>query len=150
MRLKGKKPSRDIVEKRTAALRGKKYPEKGRAVLQFSPSGKFIKRFEVLAYAAKEVGVPDCNIRQCCHRNHKRSGGFYWRWADKFDVQPESVPILNNLLERPVVQIHNSGLTIGRYRNMNEAASVSGANRRTIARACKSGGKSGGFRWRFV
>lgn len=52
-------------------------------VLQFSKDGKFIKKFQSLSDAARELGIYHQSISNCCHQKpHCRTaGGFIWKFA---------------------------------------------------------------------
>lgn len=60
-----------------------KYSSWSRAVMQFSKSGDFIKTFESITIAAKEVGCSTDSIQGCCRGRYKTGGGYIWRYADE-------------------------------------------------------------------
>lgn len=78
----GIKRSPESAEKAAAKMRGRRLPQKGRPVLQVTQAGELIKRHEAIAYAAKELGINECNIRHCCKHPTWTAGGFHWRRPD--------------------------------------------------------------------
>lgn len=52
-------------------------------VLQFSKDGKFIKKFQSLSEAAREIGISHTAILNCCRQKPhcKTAGGFIWKYA---------------------------------------------------------------------
>ncbi len=91
----GKQHTTETKEKQSASRKGKccgknnpmynagdKHP-KARAVYQIDKSsGKIIKRWSCIKYAANELGIRQNSISACCRGFHKTAGGFIWRYAD--------------------------------------------------------------------
>jgi group I intron endonuclease len=77
----GFKRSKESCLKTALANRGTKHPQMGRPVSQCSDDGTLIKQFQAIAYAAKELGVKECNIRAALKNPHWHCGGFRWRDA---------------------------------------------------------------------
>ena len=60
-----------------------KYSSWTRGVLQFSKTGEFIKFYESITIASKEVGCSIDSIQGCCRGRYKTGGGYIWRYADE-------------------------------------------------------------------
>lgn len=56
-------------------------------VIQFTKSGEFIRTYESITIAAKEVGCSIDSIQGCCKGRYKTGGGYIWRYVD--DVEKE-------------------------------------------------------------
>lgn len=54
-----------------------------RPVLQFDPQGNFIKRWESITQAERELGIDNSHITRCCKKRLKTTGGFAWRYAEE-------------------------------------------------------------------
>lgn len=55
-----------------------------RAVIQYSASGEFIKKYPAISIAGQENGIVNYyNISACCRGKLKTSYGFIWRYADE-------------------------------------------------------------------
>ena len=51
-------------------------------VLQFSKSGEFIKEWQSVNEARRQLGIPSGNICWCCKGKRKTAGGYKWRYKD--------------------------------------------------------------------
>ncbi len=146
---KGRKHSEESKRKMTLVRTGMKLPKKGRPVLQVNMEGNVIARFGAVAYAAEELNLNECNIRQCCNNMQKKHGGFYWRFSDQFSAGTQLVKVFKNLTNVPVVQFNKNGEEVGRYESQKDASKATGIHRCAIGNACNGIIKtSGGFKWR--
>lgn len=68
-----------IGGKKNGAINGKK---SSIPILQFSKDGKFIKEWQSLAEAGRQLGISQVNICSCCKGRLKHAGGFVWRYKD--------------------------------------------------------------------
>lgn len=50
---------------------------------QYSLEGEFIKTWDSMTIAARELGVQKTNIHKCCNGNAKTCGGFIWKYHNK-------------------------------------------------------------------
>jgi hypothetical protein len=53
-------------------------------VLQLTPEGKFIKEFESVTEASKELGILRSTISSSC--NGRRKLGFGFKWVYRYDL----------------------------------------------------------------
>lgn len=51
-------------------------------IYQYNKKGDFIKKFDSMTKASKEIGIPISNISYCCKNKRNSAGGFIWRYAD--------------------------------------------------------------------
>lgn len=51
-------------------------------VKQYSLDGIFIKQFEYIKDAAKELNIDDSSISACCRKKRKTAGGYIWKYAN--------------------------------------------------------------------
>ena len=75
---KGKKISQESREKMSKAKKGKK-PATMIRIAQYSLyDGNFIKEFESIMAASREIGIDNSYLAKCI-KNNKPAGGFYWK-----------------------------------------------------------------------
>lgn len=72
--------------KNNLIFRGKgKESHRAKAVNQYSLDGRFIRRWDCIAEARKELKFKSDNITSCCKGNRKTSNGYKW----KYEQHPE-------------------------------------------------------------
>jgi len=54
-----------------------------RAVVQYSLAGDKIRTFESATEAARQLGLQQSKITDCCKGNRRRTGNYQWRYADE-------------------------------------------------------------------
>lgn len=47
----------------------------------YSLDGEFLKRFETIKAAARELKIPDTHISDCCKGKYSQSGGYVWKYV---------------------------------------------------------------------
>ena len=62
-----------------------KHKRESKAVLQYDLDNNFIKRWESIANAEKELKIPHCNIVACLKGRRKYAGKYIWKYA--IDIQ---------------------------------------------------------------
>lgn len=85
----GEIPSTTLTEEALENLR--KVQKKNRiCIAQYSLDGIFIKTFEGIKCAEKELGIQASHITQCCKGKRQSSGGYQWRYYnnDNSNIQP--------------------------------------------------------------
>ena len=75
----GRKASEKTIEKMRL---------KGHEVAMFDKTGKFIRFFRSPYFAELEIGCCKHHIIACCNQKRKATGGFMWRWREKWDGNP--------------------------------------------------------------
>lgn len=78
--------SEDHKKAISEALRGIPKSEEHRAklskkILQFTKSGEFIKEWQSMNEAERELGIAHTNISICCNGKRKSAGSYVWRYA---------------------------------------------------------------------
>lgn len=53
----------------------------GKPINQYSKDNKFIKTFNTIADASKELNIPTSNISKCCKGIRKSAGNFIWKYG---------------------------------------------------------------------
>lgn len=88
--LKGKKQSKESVEKRANTLQ----KSIGKKVNQFDKDGSFIRSFNSFNEAARITGIWEASIRNCCIGKHQHAGGYIWRFPEvTFENSPQEVEL---------------------------------------------------------
>lgn len=59
-----------------SAVRGHRKP-----VNMYSIDGEFIKQWQTIKSASKELGIADTHIIDCCKGKYSQSGGYIWKYA---------------------------------------------------------------------
>ena len=56
----------------------------GKKVLQYDKDGNFIKEWDCMRDAERQLGINCTNISACCRRKHKcrTAGGYIWRYKE--------------------------------------------------------------------
>ena len=80
--------------KRHAYLKDENKNSRGKAVIQRSKDGTYIKTFETISKAAKEMNCSIAAISHCCLGRTKTSQGFLWSFVEgsttKYERKPSS------------------------------------------------------------
>jgi hypothetical protein len=53
----------------------------GKPINQYSKDNKFIKTFNTIADASKELNIPTSNISKCCKGIRKSAGNYIWKYG---------------------------------------------------------------------
>lgn len=124
--------------------------KRGKAVLQYSLSGEFLKEFTSITRAAKESHVDTASIRKSINENSS-SGEFQWRLKES-DEYSSVISKQKRKTRFPVCQYDMSGKFISEYKSASEASKRTGINKNQIGRVCKGLPKyetAGGFKWKY-
>ena len=54
-------------------------------VFQYDRNGNFIKEWDYILLASKELGINNANIGRCCRGELKTAGGFVWKYKEAND-----------------------------------------------------------------
>lgn len=89
---KGKRHTEETKKKQSDSLKGEKNPMYGKGYLfeggkhprarkvnQYDLQGNFIREWETISQAAKELNISKGNISSCCRGECNKAGGFIWR-----------------------------------------------------------------------
>jgi len=128
---KGKFRAKDSEETKMKKLLSN---PKTRKVNQMTLDGKFIKEWNGIEYASKELGISRCGISDCCTKKIEKSNSFIWRFKDN--------PLENNFIlspngfYRPVLQYDIDGGFIKEWYNIQEASINLGIKHYNISNCC--------------
>lgn len=81
-RLGKKIHSEESRRKMSESKKGKAAIKPLRPVSQFSLSGEFIKNYESVTLAARELNIHDSNIHKACNGSIRQTGGFVWKYGE--------------------------------------------------------------------
>jgi len=128
---------------------------KSRKVLQFNKEGKFIKEYDFVKEASREIGVSSSSLRDCLRGRSRTCAGFQWRYKNETDFGgrvPDIEPVTYDPspVIRAVVQFDLKGNFIREYSSISEAARNLNIKASQITN-CTSGHikTSRGFQWRY-
>lgn len=112
-----------------------------KSVLQFSLDGIFIKEWDYIKLAAKELNIIDGNISSVCKGKSNTAGSFIWRYktdfknldTDKIRVNPE----IQKGIPRSIIQYDLNGIFIKEWESLKKAAEELGLIQIGIWRTCQ-------------
>lgn len=127
--LKGIKRSEEVkakVKKSVTELQGE-------AINQFSKNGDFIKRWDSISEASRQLGIDRANIGHCCaHRpNHNSAGGYIWRYVN------DNTPVVS-YTPNSVCQLSLDGELIAIYKTALIAKEKTGISTSSISSCCNN------------
>lgn len=142
---KGRKIDPEIVKKRAK--------ERSVKVDQYTRYGEYIQTFNSLMDAARSIGK-DCNsaIIACCKGKKKSYCGYMWKYhGDELtDEHIEWSNSRNYYNKREIVMCDDEWNEIKRFPGFHDAGRELGLNYKSIFHACKTGGRCGGYKWRYA
>ena len=113
----------------------KKLPPNTRKVYQYALSGEFIRMYESVNEAARQLKCDATNIANVCNGIQQTSNGFIWSYEKRLSVESKND---TRILELVVSSYLLDGTYDKTYNSIAEASSDTGANRRNIT-ACIHG-----------
>jgi hypothetical protein len=127
-----------------------------RAVVQLSLEGEFIKEFESMEKACKEVGISSKgNISTACTGKYSHAGGYRWMYKevyenlteeDKLNLRSTKVELVHK--KREVYQLDENLNLINMFESIAEARRQTGV--RKVGEVCNGKRKvAGGYKWMF-
>ena len=122
---------------------GEGYYNSSKPVYQYDLNGNFIKSYPSIAFAARELGISEQNIRKVCYKEHNTAGGFQW------STNPNDPPKKTSFGQgKRVYQYDINGLLINEYPSLAEASRATGISyshlKRAIAGTIQT---AGGYIW---
>lgn len=121
----------------------------GEPVVQLDMNGNYIRMFEAISIAAKELNVSPSSIRANISGKAKSCRNFIFiKLSDYFEhidysVKREKIP-------RPIVQLTWDGKFVKEYENQKVAAEETGICNVSISACCLNKGRlAGGYQWLF-
>lgn len=114
-----------------------------RNVVQISKDGKFIKRWEIMTEASKELNINLSSIWHCCNHKFKTSGGFIFIYEEEYNLMNKTkidklVELANeDIVSRKVVQLSKDGKFVNIFNSVTEASIKTCSNLSHISKCCK-------------
>ena len=123
-----------------------------KCIYQYSLEGKFIKQWDCISSASRELKINSNSISRCAKHNQTYAGGFRW----EYEYVGELKPIIKIRKKRkisntkPILQLDEQGNVIAKYNSLNEAAEKLNINATSISKALHGVfNKAGGYKWKF-
>ena len=108
-------------------------------VRQYTLSGKYIKTWNCMSDAERELGVSNSKISSCCKRKRYTAGGFQWRYDN------EGIEELSDV-SKPLVICNETGVV---YKNISRASKDCGLANDTIKKSCNGVKIRGKYSFRY-
>ena len=171
---RGYLPSKDVLEKISKALKGKRKPKdfgnkvsnrlkgknkssthreklseskknSGHKILQYSLSGEYIKTWSNIDTVAKTLKVSRESIAGCCRGKSKTAHGFIWRYNGSIIPKPSS-----RRSDTKVVLKMLGNIIIQEFTSVADAAYSVKVNESNISACCRGKCKTiKGFNWKY-
>ena len=146
---------------------------RGHEVAMFEKSGKFIRFFRSPYFAGREIGCCKTHIIACCNQKRKATGGYMWRWKEKWDgnsIEPfciskptnrkkpvypkdwyEKVKKLGRAHSKKVYIYKSDGSFVCECCSTREAANKFGTDSGSVSRVCNGKTKlSKGYKFSYI
>lgn len=101
---KGRPLSDEHKRKLSAARKGKHYEAlsgknnpNARAVIQLSKNGDFIRKYNSISEASRELNIAGQHICACCRGRRKSAGGYIWKYSDEFKNETTGEPVVPDI-----------------------------------------------------
>ena len=137
--------------------------EKSPAVDQYDKNGNFIKRWNHMVDAAKELKIDKSSILKVLKGKRVRAGNFVWRYVgdpfNKYRIIDKECKFLSAIpfkehslkIRKPVMQYTFKGDFIKRYDSAADAERDLKIDRSSIGAVCQNKRKTaGGYIWKFA
>lgn len=117
------------------------------SIKQYSKEGEFIKEYDSVREASRELGIHFGNIVKCANKQRNVAGGYVWR----FNLDDTSSNVYKNKRDKRVVMLDKNGTRIMTFDSITEASLYLNKNQHTIASCCQGiTNTAGGYMWRFL
>jgi len=128
--------------------------KKRKKIVQLTLDGKFIKEWNSIKKAEKELNI--LGISNCCNvdKQNKSAGDFNWMFIDDYynnigNIEPVK-RITDGGKQKPVVQLDLDGNFISEWNSLSEADRKTGTSFKNISLCCLNKRKTaGGFKWMY-
>ncbi|MCH5156568.1 MAG: hypothetical protein J1G02_01675 [Clostridiales bacterium] len=123
-----------------------------KTIYQYTQDGKFIKKWDCISTASKELHINGSNITMCAKHIRPNAGGYRWKYEYVNQLEPivKIKKSRKGLNSKPVVQLDDNGKIIAEYKSLNEAAEQLNIDASSISK-CLHGviKKAGGYKWKY-
>ena len=117
------------------------------SIKQYTKEGEFIKEYDSVREASRELGIHFGNIVKCANKQRNVAGGYVWR----FNSDDTSSNVYENKRDKRVVMLDKNGTRIMTFDSITEASLYLNKNQHTIASCCQGiTNTAGGYMWRFL
>lgn len=120
-----------------------------KVVLQFSPTGNFLNRYDSIKVASIETNISYGSISNCCNHKSKSAGGYLWKFLD--DIAELFIPKKIIKMNTEILQYDLNGNYIATYPSIKSASLILGISNSQISLACKNENiLAGGYQWKKI
>lgn len=134
-----------------------RYSPNKKSICQYDKNGTFIKSYDSILLASKELNIEHAAISRCCNDTQRTAGGYIWRYS-KVKLTTEHLNWCNETSDRPttrraVLQYSKDGNLIKKYDSIAMASSETGISSGNISVCCSGNGRqktAGGYIWRYA
>lgn len=67
------------IQEKLENVKNSKYSQTNKTLKQYSLEGEYLRDWNTMSEASKELGIAISSISLCCRGNYKKAGGFIWR-----------------------------------------------------------------------
>jgi hypothetical protein len=124
-------------------------------ILKFDLQGNFVKEYESVFQAAREIGAGHKSIRHCAKGKAKTAHNFQWRFASDplfakgiTNIGPAYTP--KGIEKKPVLQFSAKGKFLKQYPSIDQAAKTVGVTTDAISKCLNGLARlTAGYQWRY-
>lgn len=121
----------------------------GNMVYQYDETGKFMKSYPSISYAAKQVGVDPSMISKCCYGHKQSAAGYFWslKADEKFEAKK-----LKTWQAYRIGQYTLQNEFVKEYKSLSEAARAMNKKQARCIKECCEGKRENmyGFIWKYL
>jgi hypothetical protein len=109
---------------------------RGKKILQYDKEGNFIKEFESISQASKEIKKGKRDISRILNKEIGTCGGYQWRYyKENYLLKIDSYNIIYNGMKK-VIQYTKDMEYIRDFKSLKEGSDIIGVHYTSIARCC--------------
>ena len=123
-----------------------------KCVYQYTLDGKFIRKWDCISQAGRELKINSSNISMCAKHKRPNAGGFRW----EYELFEELKPIVKVKKSRKginsvhVLQLDDGGNIVAEYNSLNEAGEKLGIHPSNISKVLHGVQQyAGGYKWKY-
>lgn len=124
---------------------------KSKEIYQYSIDGNFIKKWDCISSASRELKINSSNISMCAKHTRPNAGGFRWEYyyTEKLTPIIKVHKSRKGMWGKSILQLDDFGNTIAEYSSLNEASQKLNINSTSISKALNGHiCKAGGYMWK--
>lgn len=117
------------------------------SIKQYTKEGEFIKEYDSVREASRELGIHCGNIVKCAMRKRNIAGGYVWRFSNDDTIDTS----YKNKRDKKVVMLNKDGSYRMTFNTLCDASLFINKSQDNIASCCKGNtNTAGGYIWRFL